>query len=70
MGRKKWERKPDSMSLSRHRKAGTPGHNSDLQQTARELNRQAEQLGGIKNRRKGLLFGSISELMRAEKKKR
>ena len=70
MGRKKWEKKPSTMSLRRHRLLGVSGrHNAEKQQIARLENSQMEQNRKIKESHKGPTYNSISELMRTEKKK-
>lgn len=61
---------PSGGSLRRHRKFGHSDHNADLQQTARFINKQSEQDKKAKKAQKGKTYGSISELMRAEKSKR
>ncbi len=61
---------PSGGSLRKHRKFGHPDHNADLQQTTRFINKQFEQDRKTQKAQKGKMYGSIQELMRAEKKKK
>ena len=53
-----------------HRKSGTPGHNSDLIQTARLLNEEAERKKKAQESKKGRTFSSIRELMASEDRRK
>jgi hypothetical protein len=57
-----------SLGLSKHRKSGTPGHNSDMIQTSRELNREKEIQRKLREKQKGPFFGSIRELLKQNKR--
>ena len=70
VGRKKWEKKPKTMSLRKHRLLGVSSRNSiEKQIISRLLNIQMERDKKIKDARKEPVFGSIKELMQAENKR-
>lgn len=61
------------MGSHKHGTSGYPGHNRDMIQTAREINRERDQDAKINElRRTGKLrrFGSVAELIQDQKKKR
>jgi len=59
-----------NLGHSKHRKSGTPGHNRDMIQTARELNRQNEQLNKIRESRKEPMFETVTEAFTSNKRKK
>ena len=56
------------MGMSKHRKSGTPGHNLDMIQTARELNAETEKRKNIKKIKKPKMYNSIKELFEKNRK--
>lgn len=58
------------LGMSKHRKMGTPGHNADLIQTARMLNRQASESASLRKRQRGETYESVKDLFRSQSRKK
>ena len=67
---KRMHRGRGGIGAHKHGVSGKPGHNRDMMQMARELQRQAERLQELKRVHKGPVFDSVQELMRASRRKR
>ncbi|GIX46660.1 MAG: hypothetical protein KatS3mg131_0871 [Candidatus Tectimicrobiota bacterium] len=53
----------------KHGVSGTPGHNRDMVQLARELNREAQAWRRLRERQRGPVFDSVRALMQAYRRR-
>lgn len=49
---------------SKHRKMGTPGHNRDVHEVVREMNKVSDEEARRRTRKRTTVFSSIADLMR------
>jgi succinyl-CoA synthetase alpha subunit len=58
------------MGHSKHRKSGHSGHNSDMIQTAREINKAVQENKKLKEGRKEPMFDSVTKAFESTRKKK